>query len=116
MIDANALREKYSDLPIEELIKFVFLNSSDFIPGAVPLLKEELQNRVGDLKNIIEGESKKSGIIELVIDGCKCWSERKDYFLKDYFGTVFFTSKGVFFIPSLYKENSAIPAYAAFEG
>jgi len=67
MFDPQYLRKKCADFSTTDLLRYIFLQTDEFIPEAVEILKEELERRQGDIRQLIEKEVLRTGGVESVL-------------------------------------------------
>jgi hypothetical protein len=86
-INIDYLKQKCADFSDTELLRFIFLENTDYVDDAILVFKQEFEKRATSINSLIEDEKIKSGLTEFVIGG------------------IFLTSNGMFFVPNKTVEE-----------
>ena len=95
MVDIEYLKKKCLEYSTTDLLKFIFLQSNEFIPEALEVCKNELKKRESDIQDLFRKESLKTGSIEQTIPQVQTDYKNPD---RTVTGNMYLTSNGIFFL------------------
>ena len=98
------LKKKCAEYSDTELLRFIFLESTDFIDEAIEVFKQEFEKRNKTIQSLIEEEAYKSGSIESIV-----YQSKYTGLNEDVRGVTYLTTKGLFFIPERIFRTGTYP-------
>lgn len=96
MPDLDHIRRRCRSLSLEELLREALLNTEDYVPEARQVMREELAQRIGDLKSYLASYEQAMGETLVRADGVRNFGRTSER----YTGTLLLTTKGIGFSPT----------------